>query len=101
VTARSTICCTYPDNKYYFQTDFRILIFHFSLQTAEDDDLRKIKAFPTTQFYKAESDTQYFPSDADDLLRPWHETGLIGVHFEIVEAALRAISPSPGTLSMI
>ena len=85
------------------QTDFwnlKYAIF-FALQIVEDADADfiRIKAFPTTQFYKAKSETQYFATDSDDKLPPWDETGLIGVHFEIIEAALRGISSSPGTLS--
>ena len=67
------------------------------VQTVEDADLKKIKAFPTTQFFKGGTNEQYFPCQTGMISPPWDGTGLIGVHFGEIETALRAISPSAGT----
>jgi hypothetical protein len=56
-----------------------------------------IKLYPTMQFYRTNADfetkNQYFPTNTQH--PPWNASGLVGVHIQEINAALRAICTVP------
>ncbi len=69
------------------------------LQNHREAETRGVVVIPTIQFFKSENDhdnfIQYLPSNLE---RPWHSSGLVGVHVEKLKEALCAISSGTGQL---
>ena len=62
---------------------------------ADDHD---VIVTPTVQFFKSETDyekrMQYLPSQIE---KPWHKSGLVGIHVDEVKKALRAVISKPAS----